>query len=176
MSNARRLIATLLAAGLIVVGIAASAAPAHASSGPPCEWARWGTESGCDGLDPWSDPHDTQCSIGGYLGSPVDLFDLYAGQTHLATAVLWFARGYRPPAYPNGTCRTAWGQITVYNPNVSYCRVEVRRNSDGQMYEAYGAPSTIQRTAVVYDADVTSYVWAICLYNGTYYTGRTRNY
>jgi len=176
MTTFRRLLTILLVAGLTASAVAASTAPAGAAPGalstdPPCEWADWGTSSACDGIHPWGVAHRAECGTGGF----VDTVEIRASSlTVLAYVDLVYERGPRT-TYPNGNCRTAWAELTVVNDNVSYCRAEIRRNSDGQKYEVYGAPGH-QQTAVVHDAGVTSYAWGICFYQGSYFTARTINY
>ena len=183
----RRVLAASALVMVALTAVAASATSVHAEPdpgedlNPPCEWEAGGyrTDSDCDGELPSLEGQYGDVCWADAGPARIDAAEIWAGGRHLADVVLWYDRGPRTPAYPNGACRTTFAVLMTYVQSAG-CYAKIERNSDRQAFYTYQWNGT--RTPVVYDADVTSYAWATCRYdsdgNGqaeTYSAG-TRSY
>ncbi len=173
---------------LVVGGATAFATSAQASAAPKptgllssgdvtaasgyCSWfpGQFGDSSNCDFLDP--DVLGPHCNSDAVTKRWGPLKGIFTG-TPLGKSVLL---RYSP------SCRTVWAKIVdVPGPtsDIFGCTITINRNSDGQVIAKtppFNAVHATIWTAVLYDADVTSYAAAECDFGAEPYEGRTSNY
>jgi hypothetical protein len=140
----------------------AAAAPAQAAA--TCS-------SNCDGQDP--DALGASCGGDGRSVYTVRMVRSYDG----------VADGPYVDLRYSGNCRTVWARIRGgWGPNGDQtgCFVAVHRHSDGQEYSAglpFGSVKGTAWTRVAYDANISSYAYAICDTGPGYkYNGQTANW
>lgn len=179
MHGFRKLLALTATLVVALAAFVVGATPAAAvAPDPPCEWAsgQSGTSSGCDGL-PFIYTMTDHCA--GFVVYPYEAIIRGPGGVALARVAIGYYRGAKTAAFPSGDCRVAFAEIDMYSPYAS-CYVKVQRNSDGQAYYVGGEYSDLYTkamyTAVVYDANVSSYAWGHCEYNSSPYSAGTSSY
>jgi Protein of unknown function (DUF2690) len=157
-----------VAAGVISVGLAV---PAQAAA--TCYWysGQVGNSSNCDGQDP--DALGAACGGDGRTVYTVRMVRSYDGDP---------SGPYLDLRY-SGNCRTVWARIRGgwgASGDQTGCFVAIHRNSDGQEYSSglpYGSVNATAWTRVAYDANVSSYAWAVCDTGpGFKYNGQTANW
>ncbi|BCB75111.1 hypothetical protein GCM10022251_35250 [Phytohabitans flavus] len=148
--------------------IVGSATPAQAAV---CNWITPGDQSNCDNVDP--DVLGPSCGNDARSVYTVRMRNIHTGRVDGPYVDLRYS--------PN--CRTVWGRIrAAWGPDQDQfgCSVTIHRNSDGENLSKqvpYGATNATVWTNVLYDANVSSLVFAACDTGvGTRYEGITPNY
>lgn len=142
--------------------------PAHAASSDfQCWWERVGDWSNCDGIQVPAPDLLALCDEP--VLRAVDTQYIYGpGNVILGTLQLVYYKGG-----DERRCRLAAAAVAGVG-----CYGFVRRNSDQETYYTYDGSSIGSKTVSppVYDANVTSFAWARCMYEGKNYDKRTINY